>query len=72
MAKGGVLLYRCRLCQAVDGLTHVPDVLVAVSRIADDDTTPRAWGPTARRLDTHWCGDGRVGVSDLIGGREDS
>jgi hypothetical protein len=66
----GILLYRCRLCGAVESSTGVPDLFTALLYLKGDDSLPPGWGPdVVRDTDLHQCGDGRLGVSDLIGGQ---
>lgn len=68
-AKGGLLIYKCRLCGGEAKHTHVPDLLLALVTIRMNGQTPDAWGAmTAESTDLHPCPDGRLGVSDLQGG----
>jgi len=72
MDKGGVLLYKCRLCGCVERNPHVPDVFTAVGHLAVGLKLPEKWfGAPACVRHPHFCSDGRIGVADLIGGEHD-
>lgn len=71
--KGGLLIYKCRLCGGEAKHMHVPDVLGALVSIEMNGRTPGRWGAmTAYPTDIHNCPDGRLGVSDLQGGEPDA
>lgn len=73
MGKPGVLLYKCRLCGEVSANPHVADALRALTLVIFARELPPEWGPlTPQTLTTHRCGDGRIGVADLVGCREDA
>ena len=66
---GGKLLYKCRLCGAVDSNTYVPDIQLAILCILNGYPKPEQWvGMLPSASSTHLCEDGKTGVADLIGG----
>jgi hypothetical protein len=68
----GILLYRCRRCNALDSSVHAPDIDYAVDCIISGHKAPREWGGRLPPLvDMHTCSDGAAGVTDLIGGAPD-
>jgi hypothetical protein len=69
--KGGVLLYKCRRCGVESERFGVPDLLVALSSIASGKWPSEWCGFNPETTNLHVCGDGRYGISDLIGGDED-
>jgi len=71
MTEGGSLLYKCRKCGAINKNTHVPCCLIALSKINVNGITPREWGMQMGITDIHACGDGNLGISDLIGAELD-
>jgi len=65
---GGTLIYKCRLCGGMEESTHAPDGNVALICTILNIPTPENWGPiTLKMLGVHTCGNGRVGVTDLVG-----
>lgn len=70
-ARGGPLVYKCRMCGGLDESLHAPDVMAALVFIGVRGETPREWGIVAGRTSLHHCADGSLGVSDIIGGRPD-
>lgn len=67
----GRLLYRCRLCGQTEESWGVPDLSIALSCIATDCPTPPKWGLTPKLQGVHFCGNGRLGITDLLGGVEE-
>jgi hypothetical protein len=69
----GKLIYKCRLCGSEHTPTGVPDVSTALVCVLLDANVPKHWESLAGKIsliDLHNCKDGRVGVSDLVGGDE--
>ena len=71
MNNGGSLKYKCRRCGEIGGSVHVPNYLLALSSINTNGRTPREWGMQMGITDIHACGDGNLGISDLIGAELD-
>lgn len=70
--KPGFLIYKCRRCNQEQKSLHVPNVLIALSRICSGSDLSKQWGPHIVRLnEIHACSDGGYGVTDLISGEED-
>lgn len=68
----GFLVYKCRKCGKEIKSVHVPDGAIALSVIMFDNPTPKSWGVmVAGKTDVHSCGDGSLGVGDLIGFEKD-
>jgi hypothetical protein len=66
--KGGILIYRCRLCDEVDKSHHVADLLVTLAH----SMYPRRTAQAAELIKIHWCEKKEQwGIADLIGGRKD-
>jgi hypothetical protein len=71
----GKLIYKCRLCGDHHRPTGVPNLLTALVAMVTNTPVPEEWDslPIAiEPLQLHSCADGRVGVSDLIGGEYNS
>ena len=65
---GGTLIYKCRLCGELDKSTHAPNGNTALISTVLDMPFPVDWGPiTPKMVGIHGCGNGRVGVTDLVG-----
>lgn len=69
MKETGWLLYECRLCGTVSRCGHVPDIIIALSYILNKQPIP-ATGNLVNETSIHICTDSRIGITDIIGGRE--
>lgn len=66
--KPGVLQYRCRRCGLTFADPRVPDIATALGSILATESTPEEWGADpARMVEVHDCGNGGLGMADLIG-----
>lgn len=73
MKEGGTLLYKCRLCGETKGNTHAPHLLICLAHLLGGHNQPEKWGPMPVTMNSlHSCKDGRLGVSDLVGGEHDT
>jgi hypothetical protein len=74
MSGPGFLLYRCRLCHALERSPRVPELIRALTLLAMGDPLPREWGIIYRgATDVHACAGGSTaGIADLIGGRTEA
>lgn len=71
--KGGLIVYRCRRCGAEIKEIHVPQLQKAIVFILTDLPWPEDWegGIKPDRTEFHLCGDGNIGIMDLLGGEFD-
>lgn len=67
MNEGGFSEYRCRRCGETTRCVHVPDCLFSIIKMELEGVTPKVWGMQMRITDIHYCKDGNMGVTDLIG-----
>ncbi len=73
MNKGGFLIYKCRKCGELIKNSHVPDVFIALVFAQTGRDSSKLWsgGTRIQMIDNHYCDDGCIGVTDLIGAEED-
>lgn len=67
----GLLIYKCRLCGAEHTPIGAPNILTALTSLVTKTPLPEHWeaGDSIPLLDIHSCLDGRLGISDLVGGK---
>jgi hypothetical protein len=70
--RGGVLVYKCRMCGGLDKSTHVPACMTALICLVGGMDFPKTWfGRPGEKVTVHICKSGRLGVADLIGAEMD-
>lgn len=72
MKRHGRILYKCRRCGSIDRSLSSPDYVTTVSALIVGARDPAASGITARMISLHYCGEGAVGVADVVGGESQS
>ena len=73
LSRGGSLIYKCRLCGETSSMIHAPDAPLAVLYLMRDIALPKEWGGMPiGKTERHYCREGQVGVSDLIGAKLDA
>lgn len=65
----GSLIYKCRLCGKLHKPVGIPNVTEALISVVVGTPLPKEWdgGRNINILDIHSCGNGRTGLSDLVG-----
>lgn len=62
------LQYKCRRCEEVVQPISAPDGIIALNCIINNLPFPDGWlGVSPGMHGLHYCSDGNVGVTDLIG-----
>jgi hypothetical protein len=72
-SRGGIMVYKCRMCGVADKSTHCPSiVLAAKSLLASGKASGIEFPRLTYMTRLHVCPDGCYGMSDLVGFEPDA